>query len=184
MAKLVEKAYGDALFDLSVDSERVDELFEEAKAVKTVLKENNELMQLLTHPKVDKEEKEKVVENVFKGRVSDDMTGFMLLTIKKDRQKFLIKILDYYIDRVKEYKKIGVATVTTAYEMDEAKKNAIEEKLLATTAYESFEITYIVDESLIGGMIIRIGDRVVDSSLKSQIETMSRELYKIRLERW
>lgn len=184
MAKLVEKTYGDALFDLSVDSSKVDELFEEAKAVKAVLKENAELMQLLTHPKVDKEEKEKVVENVFRDRVSADMTGFMLLTIKKDRQKFLIKILDYYIDRVKEYKKIGVATVTTAYEMDEAKKSAIESKLIATTSYDKFEITYIVDESLIGGMIIRIGDKVIDSSLRSQIETMSRELYKIRLERW
>lgn len=141
MAKLVEKAYGDALFDLSVDSSKVDELFCEAKAVRDVLKENAELMQLLTHPKVDKEEKEKVLENIFKDRVSDDMTGFMLLTVKKDRQKFLIKILDYYIDRVKEYKKIGVATVTTAYEMDEAKKSAIESKLIATTAYEEFEIT-------------------------------------------
>ncbi|MFG6327794.1 MAG: ATP synthase F1 subunit delta [Lachnospiraceae bacterium] len=184
MAKLVEKAYGDALFDLSVDSSRVDELFEEAKAVKTVLVENKELMNLLTHPKVDKEEKEKVVENIFKDRISADMTGFMLLTIKKDRQKFLIRILDYYIDRVKEYKRIGVATVTTAYEMDEEKKGAVERKLIATTPYDSFEITYIVDESLIGGMIIRVGDKVIDSSLKSQIETMSRELYKIRLERW
>lgn len=184
MAKLVEKAYGDALFDLSVDSSRVDELFSEAKAVRNVLTENSELMQLLTHPKVDKEEKEKVVENIFKDRVSDDMTGFMLLTIKKDRQKFLIKILDYYIDRVKEYKKIGVATVTTAYEMDDTKKSAIESKLIATTPYDTFEITYIVDESLIGGMIIRVGDKVIDSSLRSQLETMSRELYKIRLERW
>ena len=184
MAKLVEKAYGDALFDLSIDSSKVDELFEEAKAVKAVLIENTELMQLLTHPKVDKEEKEKVVENIFRDRISADMTGFMLLTIKKDRQKFLIKILDYYIDRVKEYKKIGVATVTTAYEMDESKKSAIESKLIATTAYDRFEITYIVDESLIGGMIIRIGDKVIDSSLRSQIENMSKELYKIRLERW
>jgi F-type H+-transporting ATPase subunit delta len=184
MAKLVEKAYGDALFDLSVDSSKVDEMFEEAKAVKNILAENKELMQLLTHPKVDKEEKEKVIENIFKGRVSDDFTGFLLLTVKKDRQKFLIKILDYYIDRVKEYKKIGVATVTTAYEMDDAKKKAIENKLIATTSYETFEITYIVDESLIGGMIIRVGDKVIDSSLRNQIETMSRELYKIRLERW
>lgn len=184
MAKLVEKAYGDALFDLSVDSSKVDELFEEAKAVKTVLKENTELMKLLTHPKVDKEEKERVVENIFKDRVSDDMTGFMLLIIKKDRQKFLLRILDYYINRVKEYKKIGIATVTTAYEMDRSKKEAIESRLIATTSYDSFEITYIVDESLIGGMIIRVGDKVIDSSLKSQLETMSRELYKIRLERW
>lgn len=184
MAKLVEKTYGDALFELSVESEKVDKLFEEAKAVKDVLKENQELMQLLTHPKISKDDKEKVVENVFKGRLSDDMTGFLLLVIKKDRQKYLEKILTYFTDKVKEYKKIGVAAVTTAYEMDEAQKKAIEDKLIKTTEYESFEIDYIVDESLIGGMIIRVGDKVIDSSLRNKVETMSRELYKIRLERW
>ena len=184
MAKLVEKAYGDALFDLSIELSKVDELFEEAKGIRNVLDENAELMQLLTHPKVDKEEKVKVIENVFKGRVLDDMTGFMVLVTKKDRQKFLPKILDYYIDKVKEYKKIGVATVTTAYELDASKKAMVEKKLIDTTAYDSFETTYIVDESLIGGMIIRVGDKVIDSSLKHQIEAMSRELYKIRLERW
>lgn len=184
MAKLVEKTYGDALFDLSVEHKKVDELFSEAKGVKEVLETNAELNQLLNHPKISKEEKEKVIENIFKGRVSDDMTGFLLLVIKKDRQKFLGKILDYYIDRVKEYKKIGVATVTTAYELNDTTKNAIESKLISTTSYDSFEIQYNVDNSLIGGMIIRIGDKVVDSSLKNKIEAMSRELYKIRLERW
>lgn len=184
MAKLVEKAYGDALFDLSIDTGKIDDMFSEAKGVKEVLETNRELNQLLTHPKISKDEKEKVVENIFKGRISDDMTGFLLLVVKKDRQKFLIKILDYYISRVKEYKKIGVAIVTTACELNENAKNAIESKLISTTAYDSFEIQYNVDKSLIGGMIIRIGDKVVDSSLKNKIESMSRELYKIRLERW
>ena len=184
MAKLVEKTYGDALFDLSVENHKVDELFSEAKGVKEVLETNEELNQLLNHPKISKEEKEKVVENIFKGRVSDDMTGFLLLVIKKDRQKYLGKILSYYIDRVKEYKKIGVAVVTTAYELGAEAKNAIESKLISTTSYDSFEIQYNVDESLIGGMIIRIGDKVVDSSLRNKLEAMSRELYKIRLERW
>ena len=184
MAKLVEKAYGDALFQQSVQSGKTDELFQEVKDIKEVLEDNNQLVKLLNHPNISKEDKEKVVENIFKGRVSDDLTGFLLLVIRKDRQKYLFKILDYYIDKVKEYKKIGVAAVTTACEMNETQKKAIEDKLISTTEYESFEIEYIVDSGLIGGMIIRVGDKVIDSSLKNKIEKMSRELYKIRLERW
>lgn len=184
MAKLVEKTYGDALFELSVEASRVDELFEEAKALREVFSANTELMQLLNHPKVAKDEKEGVVENIFKDRISEDMTGFLLLVIKKDRQRELVKILDYYINRVKEYKKIGVASVTTAYEMSEEQKKAVNDRLIATTAYTSFEISYIVDQSLIGGMIIRVGDKVIDSSLRNKLEKLSRELYKIRLERW
>ena len=182
MAKLVEKTYGDALLELSVESGNMDELFEEAKAVKEILEVNSELVQLLNHPKVGKEEKIKVLEEVFKGKITDDMLGFILLVVRKDRQKELIKVLGYFIDQVKEYKKIGVATVTTAVELDEKQKESIAKKLIDTTSYNSFEIEYSIDKSLIGGMIIRVGDKVIDSTIKSKIENMSRDLYKIRLE--
>lgn len=181
MAKLAEKTYGDALFELAEESGQIELLFDEAKSLKSIFGDNAELAQLLNHPKISKEEKQKVVENIFKGHISDDMMGFVLLMIRKDRQKQLVKTLEYFTARVKEYKKIGAATVKTASEMSPEQRKAIEAKLISTTEYESFEMEYIVDKNLIGGMIIRIGDKVIDSSIKSQIEKMSRELYKIRL---
>lgn len=181
MAKLVEKTYGDALYELSIEGDQTDILYEEAMFVKDTIVNNVDFFQLLNHPKISKDEKEKVVENIFKNRLTDDMTGFLMLLVKKSRQKDIQKILDYFINRVKDYKKIGVATVKTAYEMNESQKKSIKSKLISTTEYESFEIQYIVDESLIGGMIIRVGDRVIDSSIRNKIERMSKELYKIRL---
>lgn len=181
MAKLVDKTYGDALFELALENGQVNTYFEECQGILEILKENEELMKLLTHPKISKEEKEKVVENVFKGRVSDDITGFLLLILKKDRQTMIPEILEYFVDRVKAYKKIGVAFVTTAVPLDEAMKKSVVAKLTATTDYESFEMNYDVDKAIIGGMIIRIGDRVVDSSIRSKIESMAKELYEVRL---
>ncbi|MDE7430410.1 MAG: ATP synthase F1 subunit delta, partial [Lachnospiraceae bacterium] len=93
----------------------------------------------------------------------------------------IIEILDYFISAVKEYKKIGVAYVTTAMELAQDKRKSVEERLLATTKYEQFEMNYTVDESIIGGMIIRIGDRVVDSSIKTKLNELSKDLYKIQL---
>ena len=132
-------------------------------------------------PKISKEEKEKVVENIFKGRISDDVTGFLVLILKKDRQAMFCDILRYFIDRVKEYKKIGVAFVTTAVPLSETMKKSVVDKLTATTEYEQFEMNYSVDKNIIGGMIIRIGDRVVDSSIRSKIESLAKELYDVRL---
>ena len=60
-------------------------------------------------------------------------------------------------------------------------KEKVENKLRETTDYVSFEINYIVDESLIGGMVIRIGDRVVDSSIKTKIDEIAKNLRKIQL---
>ena len=75
----------------------------------------------------------------------------------------------------------GTAYVTTPVEPDKAAKEKILKRLLETTDYQEFEIHYSVDESLIGGMIIRIGDRVVDSSIKHKLLELSRQLQKIDL---
>ncbi len=181
MAKLVSKTYGDALFELALEQNAVDELSKEVQVVSEALKENQELMKLLEHPKIVKEEKLQIVENIFKGRVSDDLTGFLQLIVNKDRYGEIYAILDVFMDRVREYKHIGVASVTTAVELREEQKKAVIDKLLATTEYESFEMKYAVDAGLIGGMVIRIGDRVVDSSIKHKLELMSRDLMKIQL---
>ena len=122
MAKLVEKTYGDALFELAMEKGNLDTYFSQCKDILQAILDNEELLKLLSHPKITKEEKVKVIEDVFAGRVDDDITGFFVLIVKKDRQTELLQILEYFIDKVKDYKKIGVAYVTTAVEIGEATK--------------------------------------------------------------
>ncbi|MBE5939471.1 MAG: ATP synthase F1 subunit delta [Lachnospiraceae bacterium] len=181
MAKIVSKSYGDALFDLSLEKSRIDELYEEAKVILEVFKENEELMKFLTHPKISKDEKIAFAENVFKGRVSDDLVGFLVILIKKDRQSEIKNVFDYFIGRVKEYKKIGIVYVTSATELSGEQKDKLIDRLVSTTEYEKFETHYTVDKEILGGMIIRIGDRVVDSSIRTKINSLSKDLYKIQL---
>ena len=137
MAKLAAKTYGESLFELALEEDKLDLLLEEAVFVQQVLQENEDLLKLMTHPKISKEEKQQVAEQIFKGRVSDEMTGFLTVIIMKGRFKETEAILSYFIARVKEYKKIGVAFVTTAVELREEQKQALTAKLLATTAYET-----------------------------------------------
>lgn len=181
MAKLVSKTYGEALFEIALEKNAVDGLAEEVKAVSRALADNEELTKLLNHPKVAKEEKLKVIENIFKGRVSDDLTGFLVLAVNKGRQEDIQDIFEYFTDRVREYNNIGVACITTPAQLSENEKEKVLQKLLATTEYTGFEMNYKVDASLIGGMIIRIGDRVVDSSIKTKLEELTRSLKKVQL---
>ena len=76
---------------------------------------------------------------------------------------------------------LGVAYVTTALALSEAKKKEIEDRLLSTTSFKKMEMHYQVEEDLIGGMVIRIGDRVVDSSVRSKLFKMQRELLKTQI---
>lgn len=86
-----------------------------------------------------------------------------------------------FLDRVKEYQNIGTAYVTSAFELSKEQKLAVEKRLLDTTKYVKFEMHFEVDTALIGGMKIRIGDRVVDSSVSSRLERLTRDLTKIQL---
>ena len=181
MAKLVSKTYGDALFAVAVEEDRLDEFWEAAKSVSDVLDSKQDFWQFIFHPQIAKEDKIKVIEESFTGKIPAELIGLMTLMVSKGRAEELQSVLSYFIDLVKEEKKIGKAYVTTAVELNEKHRKEIEEKLLSTTSYESFEMDYQVDESLIGGMVIRIGDRVVDSSIKAKLQNLTRELRKIQV---
>lgn len=181
MAKLVSKTYGDALFELAMEEQSMDVMAEEAKVILEAFSENSDLVKLLNHPKIVKEEKITVVENIFKGRASDHMVGFLTLIVEKDRHNELEAIIQYFLNRVREEKNIGVAYVTSAVSLQDSQKEQIRQKLLQTMKYEEFEMIYKVDKNLIGGLIIRVGDRVVDSSIRSRIDNLSKELANISL---
>jgi F-type H+-transporting ATPase subunit delta len=181
MAKLICATYGDALFELAVEENKVDVLYEEAQTVLDSLDANPELMKFLNYPKIDTAKKQQTIEDIYGKFLSKDMTGFLGIIVEKGRQNSIAGIMDYFRDRVKEYKKIGVAYVTSAKKLTDTQKKEILERLLATTEYVSFEMNYDVDESLIGGLVIRIGDRVVDSSIKTKLFELKRNLVKIQL---
>ena len=182
MAKLVAGTYGDALFDFAMEENQIDSLMDEILTVQAVLEENKGLEKILVHPEIPKQKKLQVIEDVFKGRISDALTGFLRIVAAKGRYKELPDIFAYYIARVKEYKKIGIAEVTSAVPLSGAQKQKIEKRLLDTTRYETMEIEYKVDESKIGGLLIRIGDRVVDSTISSKLAALTSSLQKISLE--
>ena len=181
MAKLVSKTYGDALFELALEENKIDSLQEEVLVVLEVLAENQDLGKLMNHPKIAKEEKTALVEEIFKGRVSMELSGLMYMLTEKGRFAEIDDVLNYVLDRVKEHKNIGTAYVSTAIELSDVQKAAVEKRLLETTKYVEFEMHYSVDAELIGGMVIRIGDRVVDSSIKTKLYDLTRELSNIQL---
>ena len=181
MAKVISKLYGEALFELALETDRVSEMAEQVTVLSQTFAENPELFKLFNHPKITKEEKISVIENVFKGRFSDDIVGFLVILVEKGRYNEIEAVFDYFHAKVREYNKVGVAQVTSATELSEGQKKQVEQKLLEQTSYESFEMHYETDASLLGGMVIRIGDRVVDSSIRTKLANMGKELKKISM---
>ncbi len=183
MAKLVSKTYGEALFEIAMESgeNKAQELMEEILGINAILRQNPEFDELMKHPGIPKQEKLQVLETVFGGRISKELENFLEIIVSKERYRDMPDIFSYFVNRVKEARKIGVAYVTTAVELTAVQRLAVEARLLETTAYRSLEMHYTVDAAIIGGMIIRINDRVVDSSIRTKLDGLKKQLLQIQL---
>lgn len=176
MAKLVSKRYGDALFDLAVEENRVEDMSTEVTQIREIFADHPELTGLIINPGIPKEEKLEMLERIFKDQASEDMIGFLRILVSKQRFGELSAILDYFTARAKEYQKIGMATVTSPAELSGEWKSKIEKRLLETSGYTSMEMSWEVKPEIIGGLIIRIGDTVVDSSISGKLEDLKKTL--------
>lgn len=201
MARLISKVYGDALFDYAQENNCIEQMYEEAVDINTVFNNSKELVDFLSNPLATADDKKQMlksvfIDNIWKGPVAKilslfhiDITkgengkimNFLYIIIDKNREKEIVDIMDYFMSRVREYKNIGLATVISAYELKKEQKNILEDKLKNTTKYSDFVVNYMVDSNLISGIKIKIGDRVVDSSLKTKLEEMSKNLRGVRL---
>lgn len=181
MAKLVEDVYGSALFELACEEDRIDAFLEDVNGVLDAMRENSGINTLLTHPQIPGEEKQRIVEELFLGRISDEITGFIKMVVEKGHFAKMNDIFETFIARVKEYRKIGTAYVSTPIKLKKKQRKALEEKLLDTSDFKTLEMHYSVDESLIGGMVVRIGDQIVDSSVKTKLERLTQELSAVRV---
>ena len=184
MAKLVSKTYGEALFQAACEgggSAKCAELLEEIQVLRGILSENPEFDSLMKHPGITKQEKLQVMETVFRGRISEELVNFLDIIVSKERFGELDEIFEYFSDRVKEKQRIGVVYITSATALTQKQMAAVEQKILETTSFVKLETHYSVDQELIGGLVIRIGDRVVDSSIRTKLDHMTKQLLQIQL---
>ena len=142
MAKLVSQTYGEALFELAMEQDKIDVFTEEIDVISEVLAKNPDFSKLMNHPKIDKENKLEIVDNVFLGRIDKELVGFLRLLVTKGRYADLDSILQYFRNAVKEEKGIGVAYVKSAAALSDRQKKQIDEKLLETTKYTAMEMHY------------------------------------------
>lgn len=181
MAKLIKKIYGDALFETAVKIGKTDMLMEESQALLKILGENKDYLKLLGHPEIRMEEKQNMLEAAFERCLSQELLGLLKIAVSKGRTKDIPDILEYFILKVKEYKKIGLVLVISAGPLSGEQKERVQNKLLKVTDFEKLEIVYKLDESLIGGIVIRVGDWVADGSVKNRLNQLKAELQKIQL---
>ena len=181
MAKLISKTYGDALFELAVEEEKTEVMLQEITGIRGIFEEHPDYLKFFTHPRIGGEEKIKSIREVFEGKTDPQILGFLEIIILKSRAENMMEILDYFLDKIKAFKGIGVCYVTTPISLPQDKREALCKKLLDTTSFKEMEMHYFIEPALLGGMQIRIGDRVVDSSIQTKLNRLQKDLLKVQI---
>ena len=122
------------------------------------------------------ETEEKIVKEAFQGKCHMLLSETMCEAVKRGHGKDIEDILNFFIGKAREKEGIGSASVASAVELSAEQKKKVESKLLSTTKYKKINVEYKVDPGLIGGLVIKVGDKMVDSSIKTALKSLKGSL--------
>jgi F-type H+-transporting ATPase subunit delta len=164
----VAKRYAEALFDVANSQGQVDTVEQELAGVVDVLNQHPALNALLQAPSLSVEVKKQQVTELFGTRVSATVLNFLKLLFDRRRQEDIKGIYNEFVRLVDQARNRVKATVESATVLTEEELQTLTEKL--GTGGKQVKITTKVNPALIGGLRVRVGDRVFDYSVKTRLE--------------
>lgn len=178
MAKLVSRTYSEALFEVALEEDKVDLFLDEISFVIETFKSYPDFFELFKTPLVRVDEKKKVMGEVFGDKLSKEMNNFLKIVIDKRRGHFIDQIKFEYEKLLNKHKGIVSAVAITAVPLNDEDKTTLKEKLATLTGKE-VQLSNDIDESVIGGVLVKIGDKVIDGTIKGRLEEMKESLSQI-----
>ncbi|MCG8576751.1 MAG: ATP synthase F1 subunit delta [Flavobacteriales bacterium] len=168
----VASRYAQSLLDLAVERNVLDKINGDMKSLASVCRESKDLQNLLKSPIVNSDMKIKAFNEIF-GKSMDEMSlGFVKLIVKNKRGAILSQIAESFTSLYKEHNNILEVTVVSA----KALENTVKDKILARVQENhsgTIELTEEVDEALIGGFVVKMGDKQIDSSIARQLTNLN-----------
>ncbi len=166
--------YATALLELSIEQNKVDQVLSDMKYLLEVNNETRDFQLLLDSPIVKGDKKIAIFEELF-GQFEEVSTSFVKLITNNGRESYLPTIAEAFDAQVKEHRGIVPITIISAVPLANSTKEIILEKV-EKDVNGKLEVTELIDSSLIGGFIVRMGDKQIDASVASQFNDLKQRL--------
>ncbi|MFT4741171.1 MAG: F-type H+-transporting ATPase subunit delta [Marivirga sp.] len=173
----IASRYAKSLIDLSVEKNSLEQIKEDMVLLNKACTENRDLVLLLKNPIVTPDVKTKVLKGIFGGKVQELTMTFFDIVVRKRRESFLHDVAKAFVAQYNEYKNIVVAEVTTTFELTDALRKEVS-KVVGEISGKSVDLVEKIDASIVGGFIIKVGDRQIDDSVSSKLKALRRDLTK------
>ncbi len=160
----VANRYAKSLLQLAIQKNAIDEVYEDMNTISDAIVDSRDLDLLLKSPIIKSDKKGTILSQIFDGKISKLSTEFMNILVRKKRESILEVVADEFEILYKTHKDITVAEVRTATALDEALRAEIMQ-VVKKMAPNQVELKEIIDPEIIGGFIIKVGDKQVDASV-------------------
>ena len=173
--KRVAGRYAKSLISLALDRNEQDTVLADMRGL-IQMAENRDLNNLFKSPIVSIDKKRAVFKSLFDTRFTELSKSFVHLVLTKGRESILPNIAQEYIEQYNEHKGITQVELTSAVPLDAATTQQITQKLLTSNlGLQNIELTSKVNPDIMGGIVIRIGDKLIDDSIAFKLKKFSKQ---------
>ncbi|EWH23719.1 F0F1 ATP synthase subunit delta [Bacillus sp. GM2] len=171
----VSKRYAAALFDIALESKQVNEIEEELTVVKKIFIDHKDLNAVLSHPKVPAEKKKQILKDSF-GSVSTAVLHTLYLLVDRSRTSIVPDLADEYVKMANRFRGTEDAIVYSVKPLSEEEISSFSQVFAKEAGAASLRVRNEVNPDLIGGVKIRIGNRIYDGSVRGKLDRIERQL--------
>ncbi|MGL5352378.1 MAG: F0F1 ATP synthase subunit delta, partial [Clostridium sp.] len=170
------RRYAIALYDVAEKKGKVQEYLKDLREICDIIDSNKEFHEVIKHPQIGTKQKKRTFINIFKGKIDEELLSFLLILIEKDRILFLREKLEQMEKVDLEHKNTFKGYVKTTVPLKEEEFNRLISNLEAKYN-KHIILEQIIDESILGGIYVRVNNDVIDGTVKLKLE----ELHELML---
>jgi len=176
LASKIAAPYARALFDFSVEKNIMHQITADFQNLEIFLDETKELTNYLNNPIVSQEAKREMLTKTLQSQVNTETFKFLMVLVDRERISLLNSVISNYLELVYETASIKMIEVVTAFPFTNLQKNTLIQKLKELTNAREIRLVIEVDSSLIGGFLIKTESKVIDFTVKNQLESLAKHL--------
>ena len=173
-ASTIARPYASAVFDLASGSKKLSEWSKQLETLSAIVNDD-QISGLVASPSVEAEQLVDLIISIAKDNLDQEGKNFVKVLAENDRLSVISEIATIFEELKDEAEKTVQAEVVTAYKLKDDQKSKLQAALKKRLGCE-VEITSRVDESIIGGAVIRAGDMIIDGTVTAQLDRLTSEL--------
>ena len=172
---IVASRYAKSLLDLAVEKGQLEAVYTDMVQIKSICDDSKEFITFLNSPIIKADKKVNTLKAIFDGKLNAITSGFLTIVAQKRRESVIPQMATSFIEQYKSQKNILTAVVTSANGLDDVtKKQALD--LIKSQLNGEIELVEKIDSNVIGGFILKIGDKQLDKSVARQLSNLKKEL--------